>query len=802
MVKKQPDYLTASAMQNYTPSYSTQAVPQLQFAQYAWNDPKFALGMLIGNLGGQYLGSKLEKDAAQRQFRQDNPTAIPDDAKLFDTNSIPTNANGNYAVGTAYNKFNGDNGVSNDFLTNLQNVQGKLQYDPTTGAATGYQTPAFLPSMQAQNNLYGYYPTAVDGNGNIKDTNFSFADYLNGQTAPNGGQGLLNFSQLQAMAGGNNAADNPVSQSMGVLPTANVQAPNQSDASIPAITGRLGNPINGSLNMNTSALSLPWQGKFDYLKTGDELAGGSSNNAMPVKDSKPMYTISDSFPGMIKAGNIDIAHRPTLKLPDGDIATVRSINVDIDDNGTQALIPTVGPHGEDWTDQQAIEHYQKTGENLGIFKDRASAENYAEKLHEQQDKMYVDTPKQGQQVPIQPTDNQPIKDEQPIKAIEGPIKDEQPIKEQSDQTEQKQPEMVDNPQYVALRTLMNKEKDPKKKAAMAAELNNIPAKVENWSWGPSNENTRIDMTGGVPEKFSASDRENEFVRSELMRGTPASVINAVVNLARPQWQAKEQAYNRYQESQLYPYYYTAAALGNYPAAAQIAQGMEQYNPQLAATMIAGLPTGLNFYSTQVAKEKAAQGQKYKRENMQVQHGYDIERDNNNSRNRINQSLIDWRQRQIYKNWEMAEKHKYDKATLSEKVSMLQSAGMSYNDAVKAAYGADRKGSTGGSGRGSSGDKQRYQELKDWVNNFEDAHKGESDDTWKSDPDYVARKVELDKFTEPQYDPNNASDLYRFASRAIMSGKYTNQEIINALNSMNDDMAPSIIGNLQSEGYLK
>lgn len=613
MAKNQPDYLTASAMREYTPSYSTQAVPQLQFAQYAWNDPKFALGMLLGNLGGQYLGSKLEKDVAQRQFRQDNPTAIPDDAKLFDVNSIPTNANGNQAVGTAYNKFNGDNGVSNDFLTNLQNVQGKLQYDPATQAATGYQTPAFLPSMQADNNLQDYF-----------SKNFNFANYLNGQTAPNGNQGLLNFSQLQAMAGGNNAADNPVSQSMGVLPTANVQAPTQADASIPAITGRLGNPINGSLNMNTSALSLPWQGKFDYLKTGDELAGGSSNNAMPVKDSKPMYTISDSFPGMIKAGNIDIAHRPTLKLPDGDIATVRSINVDIDDNGTQALIPTVGPNGENWTDQQAIEHYQKTGENLGIFKDRASAENYAEKLHEQQDKMYVDTPKQSQQGPIQPTDNQPIKDEQPIKAVEGPIRDEQPIKEQSDQTEQKQPEMVDNPQYVALRTLMNKEKDPKKKAAMAAELNNIPAKVENWSWGPSNEidTSYIDNT---PEPFSAADRENEFVRSELMRGTPASVINAVVSLARPQWQAKEQAYNRYQESQLYPAYYTAAALGNYPAAAQIAQGMEQYNPQLSAAMIAGLPTGLNFYSTQVAKDKAAQAQQYKQNNMQLQGRIDLDK---------------------------------------------------------------------------------------------------------------------------------------------------------------------------------
>lgn len=498
MAKNQPDYLTASAMQKYTPSYSTQAVPQLQFAQYAWNDPKFALGMLLGNLGGQYLGSKLEKDVAQRQFRQDNPTAIPDDAKLFDMNSIPTNANGNQAVGTAYNKFNGDNGVSNDFLTNLQNVQGKLQYDPATQAATGYQTPAFLPSMQADNNLQDYF-----------SKNFNFANYLNGQTAPNGGQGLLNFSQLQDMAGGNNAADSPVSQSMGVLPTANVQTPTQADASIPAITGRLGNPINGSLNMNTSALSLPWQGKFDYLKkAGDDVAASS--------------------------------------------------------------------------------------------------------------------PADGTAAPQPITDTQPIKDEQPIKAVEGPIRDEQPIKGQSDQTEQKQPKMVDNPQYVALRTLMNKEKDPKKKAAMAAELNNIPAKVENWSWGPSNEidTSYIDNT---PEPFSAADRENEFVRSELMRGTPASVINAVVSLARPQWQAKEQAYNRYQESQLYPAYYTAAALGNYPVAAQMAQGMEQYNPQLSAAMIAGLPTGLNFYSTQVAKDKAAQAQQYKQNNMQLQGRIDLDK---------------------------------------------------------------------------------------------------------------------------------------------------------------------------------
>lgn len=49
------------------------------------------------------------------------------------------------------------------------------------------------------------------------------------------------------------AAKNPqatVAQNMGVLPTANVDVPSKSDSYIPAITGRLGNPINGSLSMS------------------------------------------------------------------------------------------------------------------------------------------------------------------------------------------------------------------------------------------------------------------------------------------------------------------------------------------------------------------------------------------------------------------------------------------------------------------------------------------------------------------------------------------------------------------------
>lgn len=101
------------------------------------------------------------------------------------------------------------------------------------------------------------------------------------------------------------------------------------------------------------------------------------------------YSINSSFKGMIKQGNIDIANRPSVTLSDGSTATVRSINISIDKKGTQVLIPTIGPAGENWTIKQAINHYLATGENLGFFKDEASAEDYAVSLHNQQDKQYV-----------------------------------------------------------------------------------------------------------------------------------------------------------------------------------------------------------------------------------------------------------------------------------------------------------------------------------------------------------------------------------------------------------------------------
>jgi hypothetical protein len=89
--------------------------------------------------------------------------------------------------------------------------------------------------------------------------------------------------------------------------------------------------------------------------------------------------------GMISPGNIDIHHRPVVHNPDGSISTVRSISIGTD--AGEVLIPTVVGNRV-VSDREAIAHYQKTGEHLGIFRNEAAATAYAKSLHEEQAKEY------------------------------------------------------------------------------------------------------------------------------------------------------------------------------------------------------------------------------------------------------------------------------------------------------------------------------------------------------------------------------------------------------------------------------
>lgn len=535
--KSKYNYIEDNISQNYAPRqysapFTTQALPQLNFAQYAFQDPRFALGMLIGNAVGANILNRKQKEADQQLWRQDNPVSMPDNVPLYDTSSTPTLADGKTAaVGNAYSGFGANpSQVSDNFLANLQGVNGRLNYNTDTGAIN-YQTPTFLPSMYAANNLGNYYPTATDADGNMIG-NISFADYLNNQSKAGQGQGLFDFNALQKMAADDAAkaaAKNPqatVAQSMGVLPTANVDVPSKFDSYIPAITGRLGNPINGSLSM--SGFNFNSNDPYSKFYSLNLKSGGDVADASPVTATSAQTTV----PGMIAPGNVDTSN---------GLPKVRVTEID----GKHYILPATGADGKTLDENQTAYNFYETGNTLGVFDNKKDAKKYADKInkdagdkpvpavHAMEAQPTDEAPIKNVQ-PIQPVDNQPIKpvDNQPIKEepapiqpVEGPIQpvdataptDTQPTAQANTQAATQTPQanvtitpgqqasatqttaaqtdtgifpsdpqklmdrlfpgetQIDNPYYKDLLDQYNKETDPAKKQSLMDKLNNTPA---------------------------------------------------------------------------------------------------------------------------------------------------------------------------------------------------------------------------------------------------------------------------------------------------------------------------------------
>lgn len=541
MAKSKYNYIEDNISQNYAPRqysapFTTQALPQLNFAQYAFQDPRFALGMLIGNAVGANILNRKQKEADQMLFRQDNPVSMPDNVPLYDTSTTPTLADGKTAaVGNAYSGFGANpSQVSTDFLSNLQGVNGRLNYNTDTGAVN-YQMPTFLPSMYAENNLGKYYPTATDADGNMIG-NISFADYLNNQSKAGQGQGLFDFNALQKMAADDAAkaaAKNPretVAQNMGVLPTANVDVPSKSNSYIPAITGRLGNPINGSLSM--SGFNLNSNDPNSKFYTWNLKSGGDVADASPATIPSAQTTV----PGMIAPGNVDTRN---------GLPKVRAVEID----GKHYILPATGADGKTLDEDQTAYNFYETGNTLGVFDNKKDAKKYADQINKDAGSNPVpavhameahplDEPPIKDVQPIQPVDNQPIKpvDNQPIKAepapiqpVEGPIQpvdattqtDTQPAAQANAQPATQAPQasvtitpgqqanatqlattqatnqtdtgifpndpqklmdrlfpgetQIDNPYYKDLLDQYHKETDPTKKQALMDKLNNTPA---------------------------------------------------------------------------------------------------------------------------------------------------------------------------------------------------------------------------------------------------------------------------------------------------------------------------------------
>lgn len=106
--------------------------------------------------------------------------------------------------------------------------------------------------------------------------------------------------------------------------------------------------------------------------------------------------------GLLETGNIDIMNRPSVPTPGhpGMTSSVRTITIGQDKRFI--LIPTVIKVGGKWkvvSNAEAIAHYKKTGEHLGIFKSEAEADAYAEALHKQQANLVPDKGGKGDKGP-------------------------------------------------------------------------------------------------------------------------------------------------------------------------------------------------------------------------------------------------------------------------------------------------------------------------------------------------------------------------------------------------------------------
>lgn len=108
----------------------------------------------------------------------------------------------------------------------------------------------------------------------------------------------------------------------------------------------------------------------------------------PQTAAKPTWTVGNI--GQYGAGNIDLYDRPQYRNANGSISTVDSKSYNID--GQEVLLPTVwnrnGTPYHSQNDEEILQHYRDTGEYLGKFSTVEEANDYAEKLHLEQQERY------------------------------------------------------------------------------------------------------------------------------------------------------------------------------------------------------------------------------------------------------------------------------------------------------------------------------------------------------------------------------------------------------------------------------
>ena len=114
---------------------------------------------------------------------------------------------------------------------------------------------------------------------------------------------------------------------------------------------------------------------------------GSASDRSRGKSPMATLTSGGAAPaGLVTPGNLDLNARKVFNGPSGDYRTENSMSIGTEQGET--LIPTV-VNGRQLTEQEAIDHYMQTGENLGMFRTPEDSDRYAQALHERQAVRYA-----------------------------------------------------------------------------------------------------------------------------------------------------------------------------------------------------------------------------------------------------------------------------------------------------------------------------------------------------------------------------------------------------------------------------
>lgn len=134
-----------------------------------------------------------------------------------------------------------------------------------------------------------------------------------------------------------------------------------------ALAGGRGAPSEGAPSSNADAPSVA-------ADLGEE------------PDQDPAQELPEELRGApqpIIAGNLPLDIQYQVENEDGSVSTVRTISIGTDQG--EVLIPTV-IDGRVVSDEEAIQHFEETGENFGTFSTPEEADAYAEALHNYHDR--------------------------------------------------------------------------------------------------------------------------------------------------------------------------------------------------------------------------------------------------------------------------------------------------------------------------------------------------------------------------------------------------------------------------------